>query len=427
MTASKSEAFLKTVGDRTFLKLWTWANTHYKQGKEAADFVIPFGDDIVLISDKACHYNPEEHGALAWSRWLRRVKEKSLKQLGGGMRTIRERPGNVRMDPKLKEGTPWPLNADRTARIHLVGIARPALDPAIVPNDWKSFTYVGHEIDKPFTIGPIREGDHVVHLFDGPTIDLLLEYLDTAPDFIAYLKGREAVLRSTNDYAFNESDLLAAALIGWESNPKLLPLVPSLESVKPGLWNQYKNSERAAQTRELDRPSRLIDEYLNGQYEELREGRFIDSDPTIAEHEFAMRLLASEGRYPRRMIAEEIFDLLKEENQKIFWANTMPSPTTPDLRYVCMTFPPRPQDWTQEQQDDYCRDQLIQHMLVARFAFKQELILGICLGNPATDDGSVYTHAGRFPATRELVESAALLQKAGIFGNLQCINRLHFR
>lgn len=427
MTASKSEAFLKSVGERTFLKLWTWANTHYKQGKETADFVIPFGDDIVLISDKASHYNSTDHGSLAWSRWLRRVKEKSLGQLKGGMRTVGERPGIVRMDAKLDEDTPWPLNANSAARIHLVGIARPEVDPTIVPPDWKSFTYVGHETDEPFTIGPIREGDHVVHLFDGPTIDLLLDNLDTAPDFIAYLKGREAALSSTDNYAFEEKDLLAAALIGWEGNPKLLPLVPPLELIQPGLWDQYDKSERAARTRELDRPSRLIDEYLNSQYEELQAGRFIDSDPTVAEHEFAMRLLASEGRYQRRMIAEEIFDLLDEENQRTFWANTMPSPTTPSLRYVWMTFPPRPANWTQEQQDDYCRDRLFQHMLVARFAFEQELIVGICLGNRATDDGSIYTHVGQFPLTEELIKSAAALQKAGIFGKLKRIDRLHFR
>ena len=89
--------------------------------------------------------------------------------------------------------------------------------------------YVSGSTSQPFEIEKIEIKDAVVHLFDGPTINLLLETLDTAPDFVAYLKGREAALRGAGTYKFVERDLLGAALIGWDHDPLGRPSVPPLE------------------------------------------------------------------------------------------------------------------------------------------------------------------------------------------------------
>lgn len=73
----------------------TIPNTFYKPGKEMTDLLIPFGDDIVIISDKASDFDPEVSVELAWSRWWQGAVEKSLKQLKGAMRTISQHPASV--------------------------------------------------------------------------------------------------------------------------------------------------------------------------------------------------------------------------------------------------------------------------------------------------------------------------------------------
>jgi hypothetical protein len=317
VSRSVSEAFLKTLADQTFLKLWTIPNTFYQPGKEMTDLVIPFGDDIIIISDKASHFNLEASIEVAWSRWWRGAVEKSLKQLKGAMRTVSQRPASVFTDAQASVPTPVLLGPSGTKRLHLVGIARPDQDPMIVPAQW-DLTYVSGNTSKPFEIGKIEIKDAIVHLFDGPTINLLLERLDTAPDFIAYLKGREAALRKAGTYEFVERDLLGAALIGWDHDPRGRPSVPPLDTIVAGIWDDYVSSSNEVRRRKADRPSRIIDAYINQQYEEFAAGRFLYGSPRFEQHEKAMRLLAAEGRFARRIISHELYDILNEEVQTTF-------------------------------------------------------------------------------------------------------------
>ena len=381
MALSDSEDFLKKLADQTFLKLWAIPNTFYKKGKELADLVIPFGDDIIIISDKASNFDTDAHGERAWSRWYGGAVEKSVAQLAGALRTVTLRPEIVSLDAKLSEPMPLPLNEAGRRRIHLVGIARPGRDPSKTPADWEGLIYVSGETHEPFKICKLIVQDRIVHVFDGPTINLLLKELDTVSDFVSYLKGREAALLAADNYAFAEKDLLGAALIGCETDPLGLPSVPPLDAVVPGLWDMYNSSKRVQVRRELDEPSRVIDRYINQQYEEFLGKRFLGEKPTFAQHENAMGLLAAEGRFARRIIAHELYDLLGEEDETTFWATTLRSPTTPRLRYVWMTYPPRPSDISEEQGDMACLTYMRQHVVVAEALFEEELVMGICVPN----------------------------------------------
>jgi hypothetical protein len=59
MAVSASEAFLHSLAERTFLKLWTVPNAHRAPGKEISDLIVVFEDDIVIFSDKACEFSTE--------------------------------------------------------------------------------------------------------------------------------------------------------------------------------------------------------------------------------------------------------------------------------------------------------------------------------------------------------------------------------
>lgn len=428
MTSSQSETFLKALADRSFLKLWAIPNTYFEPGKEMTDLVVIFGDDIVIISDKASDFDTEEAPEIAWRRWCKGALKKSLKQLEGAMRTIRERPDSVFLDAKASQPTPLPLGPSGGRRLHLVGIARPRRDPEIVPATWPGLTYVGEATERPFQIGRLDVKDAIVHLFDGPTINLLLETLDTAPDFIAYLKGRETALRAADKYEFVERDLLAAAVIGWDEDRHGLPSVPPLATVVPGAWEAFTSSETARRRREADAPSRIIDRYINQQYEEFAAGRFLYGKPEFEQHERAMRLLASESRFARRVIAHELHDILAEKDLTTYWASTVASPTMPSLRYVWLTYPKRPDQIAIEEGDRFVMLQLQNYVLVAQALFDQFLVLGICLPNPKAGDTAIYTVLhGKVHWTDADQEYALELHKRGIFSNLEAIDRIHIR
>jgi hypothetical protein len=57
MPANRSESFLLQLAERTFLKPWAIPGPAHKAGKEISDLVIPFGDDVIVISDKACDFD----------------------------------------------------------------------------------------------------------------------------------------------------------------------------------------------------------------------------------------------------------------------------------------------------------------------------------------------------------------------------------
>ena len=196
----------------------------------------------------------------------------------------------------------------------------------------------------------------------------------------------------------------------------------------PGIWDDYASSDAARRSREANRPSRIIDAYINQQHEEFAAGRFLYASPSFEQHEYAMRLLAAESRFARRMIAHELYDILNEEDKTTFWASTVPSPTVPHLRYVWLIYPKRPVGVSVEQCDKYFNRHLQDHVLVAQALFNQTLVMGICLPNRNADDTATFTMLHDKATWTEADRQAALrLRARGIFARLEPIDRVHFR
>lgn len=428
MARSDSEAFLLDLAERTFLKLWAIPNSFYAPNKELTDLIVPFGDDVVIFSDKACRFDFDKPIAVAWSRWYRKTIEDSLRQLKTAMQRVQRAPNGIFTEVQARSPIPWRVAAGGEPRFHLVAIARPDRIPGAVPSSWPGLRYTEPADSRPFQIGRLSVGvdGQQVHVFDGPTIDLLLEQLDTAPDFIAYLTSRAAQLAKAETYDFSERDILGAALTGQETGPTRLPNVPPLETVAEGLWDKYDSSALAQHRRTADRKSRIIDDYVEQVHGEFAAGRMLYSQPNYIQHEKAMRLLASESRFARRIIAHELYDILDEPDQSTFWASTLPSPTTPSLRYVWLIYPRRPNNLSQEALDRATMNYLLQHVLVAQAIFPESLVLGICLPNRSAGDTANFTvlHDGS-NWTDEDRKEALKLRELGIFAQLQENRRVH--
>ncbi len=98
MPQSESERQLNTLAARTFLKLWSIPNTFYASGKELTDLIVPFGDDVIIISDKACRFDFQIDPKLAWSRWFRRAVDGAVRQLKTALQRIKRQPASVFTD-----------------------------------------------------------------------------------------------------------------------------------------------------------------------------------------------------------------------------------------------------------------------------------------------------------------------------------------
>ncbi len=428
MSKSASESFLKGLADRTFLSLWAIPNTFYAPGKELTDLIVPFGKDIIIISDKASRFAFDKPLEVAWRRWYKATVLDGMRQLRTAMQRIERAPDTVFTDGRARLPIPHDLGPIADKRIHLVAIARPDTDPEIVPASWPGLEYTSGASLKPFEIGPLEISGQVLHLFDGPTIDLLLEHLDTAPDFLAYLKGRALRLAQTDEHRFAEKDLLAAALIGWEAEPPGLPSVPPLETIVPGLWEMYASSETPSRRRTMDGPSGVIDRLIAIHHGEFAAGRALYDAPSFQQHEFAMRLLAAESRFARRIIAHELRDILGEEDQSTFWVSTVPSPTMPTLRYVWLIHPDAPDGISNEIADATIRALLIDYILAIQGQFEQTLVLGIALPNGRGKDTSIIMAVhDKSNWTEHDFEESRKLSNSGVFNVPEANQRMHFR
>jgi hypothetical protein len=288
--------------------------------------------------------------------------------------------------------------------------------------------HVPHSGTGPFRLGKLMAAGQIVHVFDGPTIDLLLKTYNTAPDFIAYLRCRSDRLLESNNYEFSEKDLIAASQMETDAQNAVLPTLPPLEIVTSGIWNRYSNGRRPDRPLEMNSSGAIIDAYIEQQHSEYSEGRLLYETPSYEAHEYAMRLLASESRFGRKIIAHEIYDLLNELDDTTFWASTVASPASPDLRYVWLTYPKRPSEIDQTTCDQFIQHHLHQHMYVVQALFEQTLVLGIAFPNRGAGDTAMFTALHDSTDWTENDFAMALsFRDEGIFKNLEAHDRAHFR
>ena len=325
----------------TFLSLWSFPNVYTDEGrrgassdgKELCDLMIVFGDNVLLFSDKNCAFPPVADLNLAWSRWYRRAVEKSGKQLAGAESWIRRFPGRVFLDAKCSERLPIELPPIERRRVHLIAVAHGASDAAI--KHWDSFApgsngtpildthLIGrqHE-DKPFSVGWPLTNKRFVHVFDGQTISLLLNELDTLSDFVDYLtKKQELFEKSDCEFLITgEEELLAAYLSGIDPKTKdhRFPTFPKkhLVFLDDGNWSKLKDSAEYRARVEANKLSYLWDDLIEYQASHIMCGSsdfFAVAAPKGSE-ETVLRAMASEKRLKRRILGESIHFLRSKAN-----------------------------------------------------------------------------------------------------------------
>ena len=301
-----SEILLAGLCDASFLKLWTYPNLYKEPGKELADLIVVFDQDVLIFSDKSCAY-PDAAKPLAWSRWYRRAVSDSAKQIRQAENWLARHPGQVFLDAKCQVPLPLTLPPAATMKVHRIcvvtgvaavagarGLPGLALEPDVA----------GH--DKVFTIGQIPEVKGLVHVFDEASLKTVMTQLSTIADFVAYLDAKAALIAEGGLVrAETEVDLLAIYL--WHN--RTFPVAQRPYTIEPGSWATLAINPQFVDGQRANRTSFFWDGLIDYVTNHFLGGTLeFGNDLAMGDHERLVRIMAGETRFWRRVLVRAIVE-----------------------------------------------------------------------------------------------------------------------
>lgn len=330
-----SERLLAGIADRSFLKLWTYPNPFKERNRELADLIVVFGDDVLLFSDKGGAYPDSGDEALDWSRYYRGAVADSARQLRTAENWIRRHPDRVYLDVRCETPLPVALPIASRMRVHRICVAPAATEPAR-----RRGGMAGLAIDpaivgdaQPYTVGQVQGCQGWVHVFDEDSLAEVMPALSTTSDFVAYLRAKEDLLTTGGlTFAASEKDLLAIYLLNERAFPARLRPVNAPAGTWAGLaaHPQY----RAAQARNQN--SALWDALIERiTVAAVNRDLVFGNDVDLADIEKIVRVMASEDRFERRILAQAIYErAVRARGAKV--ASLLPSQASADVVYVLL-------------------------------------------------------------------------------------------
>ena len=220
-TTSFRTCNLAKLADKTFLNLWSYPNLFIDKkdggkgnGKELCDLLVVCGDDIIIFSDKSIEWPTGVDYKIAWPRWYRRAIDKSVAQIRGAERWLRDFPNRIFLDAACTERFPIGLPPPERRRVHGVIVALGAGKACeefygdssgtfpIAPSV-KGAAHVSQDPrDAPaFGIGDVNPDGAFVHVFSDEALDIFMKERDTVTDFVSYLTRRERFIgQGTSDW-----------------------------------------------------------------------------------------------------------------------------------------------------------------------------------------------------------------------------------
>ncbi len=404
---NESERLLMKLCHRSFLRLWAHANLFTDEGlrankgstKELTDALVVFGDDVVIFSDKHIAFQHEQPLEVAWPRWYRRAVSASIKQLRGAKSWLVRFPYRVYLDPQCTRRLPVAVPTGSSVRFHLVAVTRGSRDAAQRFNGGYgrgSFriatNIVGQEhLRCPFTLGTPEAQKDFVHVFDEATIELLMQELDTAADFIAYLKRRESLLGVPGRVvlAQGEEDLLAAYLRTMDRSGTEHCFHQPDEEFDTLIFDDTHfetllESPEYVRKKQADMPSYFWDALID---------KFIDlGDPSVsppelvqgpADVELGLRYLAGESRFRRRILANSLKGALEQaRDNNVRMARLIYDPDKPGPVFVFLVVPKR-DDESHEEYRRYRIALLHAYCRIAKLqATKGTIFVGLAFDHP---------------------------------------------
>lgn len=428
--------------DRDFLTLWSYPGVFRDQGrtdgkgdgKEVADLLVVFENHIIIFSDKHIHFTKTEKVEDGWKRWFRKAVLKSAEQVWGAERWIREFPNRLFLDRQCK--IPFPIDVPNPAQatFHRIVVAHDASRVCRQYSGGSGSLMIDSQLvgetehlEHPFVIGRLRDDKGHVHVFDDTSLDVVMGYLDTVSDFVAYLTKKERLLTSDlHIRAAGEEELLGEyvkKLNAEGDHDFVIPKDATHILFEEGLWETFLQSdERKAQARANEISyswDLLIEKFLHHM---VSGTQYECTNRQISEQEKSFRWLARENRTRRRMLAKALLGLLRQTPVDYRASRTVQPSRKGDPHFLFILLPYYSSDSEAEYRK--VRSQLLQeYLLVVKLHYPDaQHIVGIATETLAREDyrSEDFFHLDATQWSAEL-EQAARASKAdlGIFTNVK--------
>lgn len=223
--------------------------------------------------------------------------------------------------------------------------------PSIKGDDHLDTKYGGYVY---FAIGDVNPGGTFIHVFDAVSIKRVLTHLNTISDFAEYLNKRAVYLRSSRlMVAHGEEELLAHYLnVGMKTGgvydfelERRRGFEKHLMVPIQGEWAHYVRSKEYLAKSFADEKSRVWDKLIGVFTENVLSGTTVSimgEKPSAALSERALRYMAREGRFSRRVLGDAVSEFVKASRAAKadrYARVIMPSHVSadPTVAYVFMT------------------------------------------------------------------------------------------
>ncbi|WP_439543402.1 hypothetical protein [Hyphomicrobium sp.] len=356
-----SERYLAKLADKSFLNLWSYPNTFIDKkadgkgdGKELCDLLVVCGDDILIFSDKTVAWPGGDDEELAWKRWYKRAIAKSVDQIRGAERWIRNFPDRIYLDRVCSKPLPFPLPPPERRRIHGIVVALGAgqacrkhfgggTGSLAVRPELKGDAHWNGESVTPFVVGDVNPEGSYVHVLDDATLDIVLGELDTISDLTTYFIRKERLVRNGQlVWANGEEDMVAYYMTRLNREGEhdfTLPDGASLTendhiTLAGGFYARMRQNPQYQAKKLADRNSYLWDKLINQFTTHMLAGTsviFEGQTSLLSDLEEGVRHMALVPRYKRRLYGDSILDVLQGgQSTDRYMRAMLPGPTEPD-------------------------------------------------------------------------------------------------
>lgn len=425
---TESERELSALADRAFLELWSYPNIYNDNrgsksgdGKEICDLLVVFGDDVLIFSDKHISWNGEKDTYIAWKRWFRRAVKKSVDQVRGAERWLREHPDRVFTDKDCIHKLPLELPPLERRRVHGVVVALGAEEAAsnyfgqsgssfAIASEIKGDQHAPTDDQKcrPFFIGDVDPTGPFVHVFDRLGLNLVLTELDTVNDFTRYLNHRADAIRSGKIvYAANEADLISIYLSNDDKGGNHCfkvrgDTVETKYVVEHGSYKKLTERPEYSEKQLANEISYAWDRLIGLFTETVLAGTAIsslDQDISTQQVEQALRIMAAEDRTRRRALSEAFMGALNSSRKNPtarFSRAVLPLDDAPDA-YCAYVFVFVPFPVSVHLKDGYEQYRRVRNQILATYAYavlRRHRHLKRAIGIAMEGDGSPHHDSG---------------------------------
>lgn len=281
-----SEKFVSALSENSFFSLWSYPNPIGKKDKELCDVLVVFDPYVIIISVKDIKFTENESLEVSIKRWQKKAIDESVAQVYGAVKWVRGAHTVIQKDGSHAISFP----SDK--KIIGIGVA------------------LGSEGKAPIMFGDFEKG--FVHIFDEISFQKIVSELDTITDFIEYLVRKEAFLseKSRIFIAGGEEDLLAYYL----TQGRKFPTNVDGLTISSGMWDEFERSEVYLDRKKEDLISYAWDHLIKNLCKWFLDGELL-TEHTIEDYELAIRTMAKENRFQRRILSKYFGEMLHNKIQ----------------------------------------------------------------------------------------------------------------